>query len=121
MKKTGLFISALLLLAVGCSKKAPDTDTTQKAFVAEAAVEKEFINGCVDSALELLQQSNPNNLTKNDIDKLCLCNLGYIRERYSVAQMEALDKANNAEKEAFFKLAVEAGFACGKNLGKNPS
>jgi len=108
MRKTHLMIATLLLLTGGCSKK--NQDTAQHTYVAEAEVEKIFVKGCVDSAL----QTANGKFSHNAITQMCLCSLGQIREQYSVAQLEALDRASKTEQLAFTKLAFQSGMECGK-------
>jgi len=115
MKKTGLLISALVLLLIGCSKKAQNTE--QPTFVAEAEIEKMFVNSCVESA----RKTSGGKHSDNAITQMCLCSLGRIRQEYSVAQLEGLDNAGKIEQLAFTKLALQAGIECGKNLSKTPS
>jgi len=110
MKKTSLIISALFLLAGGCSNKTQDT--THSTFVAEAEVEKMFVNGCVDSALK----TSGGKFTHSTITQMCLCSLSKIRQQYSVAQLEEMDKASKTEQLAFTQLALRSGIECGKNL-----
>jgi len=114
-----VWMAALLLLATGCSeenKTAPKqpvqaASPEKTAFVAESAAEKTILTGCVKT----VQQQASGQISRAAIDKLCLCSLSTLRKKYSVAQLEALDK-KKVYLEAYMRDAVDAGRECAVKL-----
>jgi len=120
MKKT-LLMAVLLMLTVGCSEKTEEpssstqTNSSAKAtFVAESAVEKEIVRSCVDN----MQQQVDGKISSENVDKICLCSLSGIREKYSVAEMEGLDNASEEKKMAFMRDSLTAAMDCAVKFQK---
>jgi len=114
-----LLMSALLLLAVGCSEKkeeaaktAQSTASAKTTTVAKAPLEKEFVRSCVKQA-----EGNAN-ISRANMEKICLCSLAGIKETYSLAQLQALDSASESEKMAFMKASMSAGMDCAVKFQK---
>jgi len=111
MQKT-LLMATLLLLAAGCSEKneepakaAQSTETAKTTVVAEAAAEKEFMNKCIQQARGPVSSA--------DMEKICLCSLDGIKERYPMAQLNAMmDNASESEKMEFMKFSLNIGMDC---------
>jgi len=118
MQKT-LLMAALLLLAAGCSEKneepaknAQSTKAEKTTTVAQSAMGKEFLRNCV-------QQADGNgNISRADMEKICLCSWDDIKGQYSMAQLAAMDNASQSEKMEFMKFSINAGMDCAVKFQK---
>ncbi|KXU35352.1 hypothetical protein AXE65_06340 [Ventosimonas gracilis] len=108
-----LLMSALLLLAVGCSEKkeanaktAQSTETAKTTTVAQDPFEKEFIRSCVK------QYEGKADISTANLEKMCLCTLAGIKKKYSLAQLKAIDSASETEKMEIMRDSISAGLDC---------
>jgi|GEM_PF-1182501 len=117
MQKKTLSMAVLLLFLAGCSEKkeenaktAQSTETAKTTAVAKDPFEKEFEKEFMRSC----QDKRSANISPENMEKMCLCSLAGIKEKYSLARLKAIDSASASETEKmeFMKDSMSAGLDC---------